>query len=58
VTPGEALHVGDTFEVDVAGARRAGIHAVQVLRDAPPGLADADVVADLTGVLDHPLYRQ
>jgi putative hydrolase of the HAD superfamily len=58
VTPGEALHVGDTFEVDVEGARRAGIHAVQVLRDAPPGLADADVVADLTGVLDHPLYRQ
>jgi putative hydrolase of the HAD superfamily len=37
----DALHVGDSLEEDVAGARAAGIEALLVLRDgaaAPPGV--------------------
>jgi putative hydrolase of the HAD superfamily len=58
VAPGDALHVGDTPEADVEGAWRAGISALLVVRDgagAPPGVP---AVGDLSGVLDHPLYRQ
>jgi FMN phosphatase YigB (HAD superfamily) len=32
VAPQEALHVGDDFETDVRGARRAGLHAVWIER--------------------------
>jgi HAD superfamily hydrolase (TIGR01549 family) len=32
VSPNEALHVGDDFETDVRGARRAGLHAVLIDR--------------------------
>ncbi len=32
VSPSEALHVGDDFETDVRGARRAGLHAVLIDR--------------------------
>ena len=36
--PAEAVHVGDSIENDVAGARAAGIRPVLVARDgAPPG---------------------
>jgi putative hydrolase of the HAD superfamily len=35
-TAGEALHVGDDLEVDVAGARAAGVAAVLVARDGQP----------------------
>ncbi len=37
VAPHEALHVGDDFETDVRGARRAGLHAVWIER---PNLKD------------------
>jgi putative hydrolase of the HAD superfamily len=37
VGPEEALHVGDSPEEDVAGARAAGIRAVLVLRGDGPG---------------------
>jgi len=37
VAPQEALHVGDDFETDVRGARRAGLHAVWIER---PNLKD------------------
>jgi putative hydrolase of the HAD superfamily len=40
--PGEAVHVGDSLENDVAGARAAGIRPVLVARD---GSAPADVEA-------------
>ena len=40
--PGEAVHVGDSLENDVAGARAAGIRPVLVARDgAAPGGVDA-----------------
>jgi putative hydrolase of the HAD superfamily len=41
VPAAEALHAGDSVDVDVAGARAAGIEAVLVSRDgepAPPGV--------------------
>lgn len=32
VSPDEAVHVGDDFETDIRGARRAGLHAVWIER--------------------------
>lgn len=58
VAPGEALHVGDTVEADVEGARAAGIHPVLVARDGAPALDGVPTVGDLSGILEHPLYRQ
>jgi len=51
-TPGEVLHVGDDIELDVRGARAAGLHVIWMNRtdaewrgdDVPP------VVRDLTGL--------
>jgi putative hydrolase of the HAD superfamily len=37
VSAGEAVHVGDSLEEDVAGARAAGIEPVLVRRDGRPG---------------------
>ncbi len=34
VDPGEAVHVGDSARTDIAGAKEAGMLAIQVLRDA------------------------
>jgi putative hydrolase of the HAD superfamily len=51
VPPGAALHVGDSVEADVEGARAAGLRAVLVARDgatAPPGVP---CMPDLTGLL-------
>lgn len=52
VAAGEALHVGDSVEHDVAGARAAGIDVRLVVRDGtppPPGVA---VVGSLSELLD------
>ena len=35
--PGEAVHVGDDVDLDVVGARAAGIEPVLVARDGAPG---------------------
>jgi putative hydrolase of the HAD superfamily len=37
VAAGDAVHVGDSLDDDVAGARAAGIEAVLVSRDGSPG---------------------
>lgn len=53
VTPGEALYVGDLYEVDVVGARRAGMAAV--LLD-PAGLhasRDVPTAPDVAAVADR-----
>jgi putative hydrolase of the HAD superfamily len=42
-----ALHVGDSFEADVVGARAAGIAAVLVCRDGERGPAGVPAVASL-----------
>jgi len=53
VAPTDALHVGDSLEADIAGARAAGIEAVLVQREAarpaPPGV---QVVSSLSGIVD------
>jgi putative hydrolase of the HAD superfamily len=52
VAAGEALHVGDSVEHDVAGARAAGIAVRLVLRDGaapPPGVV---AVSSLSEVLE------
>ncbi|MEA2419420.1 MAG: putative hydrolase of the superfamily [Thermoleophilaceae bacterium] len=51
--PGEAVHVGDSLENDVAGARAAGIHPVLVARTgpAPPGVVAIRSLAELPGLL-------
>jgi putative hydrolase of the HAD superfamily len=46
--PAEILFVGDTYEADVAGPERAGMHALLVRRPHPDARNYAD---DLTGVL-------
>jgi putative hydrolase of the HAD superfamily len=48
--PGEAIHVGDSVEEDVAGARAAGIEAVLLCRDgrgAPAGVRTIRTLAEL-----------
>jgi putative hydrolase of the HAD superfamily len=49
VEPGEAVHVGDSLENDVAGARAAGIRPVLVARDggAPAGVESIRSLAEL-----------
>lgn len=46
VSPGEAVHVGDSLEKDVAGARAAGIRPVLVRRE-PGAPVDAEVIGSL-----------
>jgi REG-2-like HAD superfamily hydrolase len=60
VEPQDAIHVGDDPTADVAGARRAGIEPVLIVREHrrtaipdPEARADgAPVIADLDGLLD------
>jgi putative hydrolase of the HAD superfamily len=51
VGPAHAIHVGDSLEEDVAGARAAGIEAVLLRRDGAdqaPGVRTISTLADLT----------
>ena len=47
----DAIHVGDSVEHDVAGARAAGLEAMLVARDGAPAPAGVRVVASLDGLL-------
>ena len=49
VTASDALHVGDVYDIDVVGARRAGIRPVLLAADGAAG-ADCDVVRALDEV--------
>jgi putative hydrolase of the HAD superfamily len=51
VAPGEAVHVGDTYEVDVLGARAAGISAVLVADEPRPDVPTIPEVTRLPAVL-------
>jgi putative hydrolase of the HAD superfamily len=46
-TPAEAIHVGDSAEFDVAGARAAGIEPVLVVRDGTPAPSGVRAVRGL-----------
>lgn len=50
----EALHVGDTLALDVAGARAAGIRALLLVRAGPlpPGVETVRSLAELPGAGD------
>jgi putative hydrolase of the HAD superfamily len=50
-TAGEAMHVGDSVEHDVAGAHAAGLEAVLVARDGAQAPDGVRVVASLEGLL-------
>ncbi|MEA2278303.1 MAG: hypothetical protein QOC78_3263 [Solirubrobacteraceae bacterium] len=50
-TAADALHVGDSLELDVAGARAAGLRAVLVARDGEPPREGVPTVSSLLGVL-------
>jgi putative hydrolase of the HAD superfamily len=53
VEPGQAVHVGDSLENDVAGARAAGIRPVLVARDggSPAGVESIRSLAELPALL-------
>ena len=54
VTPEEALYIGDMYEVDVVGARAAGLSAALVAPDgrhAEPGLVTGRSVAEVIDLL-------
>lgn len=53
VTPDEALYVGDLYEVDVVGARAAGIDAILLLPDAAAAPEDVRRVASLGALTDQ-----
>jgi putative hydrolase of the HAD superfamily len=53
VAAGEAVHVGDTAEVDIAGALAAGVRAIHVERDAAGprvAVAGVETMASLAGL--------
>ena len=53
VDPARAVHVGDTAEADIAGARAAGMRAIHFVADGQPGSEAADLVLrDLAGLPD------
>jgi putative hydrolase of the HAD superfamily len=49
--PSEAIHVGDSIEHDVAGARAAGLEAVLVARNGAQAPDGVRVVASLDGLM-------
>jgi putative hydrolase of the HAD superfamily len=48
--PAQALHVGDSLDKDVAGARAAGVRPVLLCRDGPPP-AGVEAIGTLTELL-------
>lgn len=53
--PAEALHVGDSLEEDVTGARRAGIEPVLISRDGTGGPPGVRTIASLSELIPPPL---
>ena len=51
--PGEALHVGDTTEEDVEGARAAGIPVLLLDREGDGDSSGAPTIASLTEIVEH-----
>ncbi len=51
VQPKEVIHVGDSYETDVSGARAAGLYPVLLDRDGVYQQADCDLIRDLRELL-------
>ncbi|HEX2084756.1 MAG TPA: HAD-IA family hydrolase [Solirubrobacteraceae bacterium] len=47
----DAVHVGDSLEYDVAGARAAGIHPILVARDGGTGAEGVETIGSLSSLL-------
>jgi len=52
VSPAEAVYVGDLYEVDVVGARAAGLEAVLLVSDGDRESAPCRAVASLSALAD------
>ena len=52
VAPGEALYVGDLYDIDVVGARAAGMDAVLLLPGAAQGAHDCRTFGSLSALAD------
>jgi putative hydrolase of the HAD superfamily len=50
-SPAEAIHVGDSLQEDIAGARAAGVRAVLIRRDGSPGPEGVRTIATLAELL-------
>lgn len=50
-TPGEVVHIGDSYDTDVVGARGAGIRPVLLLRGRARQYGDVDAADDLEQAL-------
>jgi len=57
VAPAEALYVGDLYDVDVVGARAAGMEAVLLLAEAADPRADCGRYQSLAALADDLLKR-
>jgi HAD superfamily hydrolase (TIGR01509 family) len=57
VLPAEALYVGDLYDVDVVGARAAGMEAVLLVTDATAPGPDCERYQSLTALADDLLKR-
>ena len=51
-SPADAIHVGDSLDEDVAGARAAGIDPVLIRRDGGPGVPGVRTISSLAGLTD------
>ncbi len=51
-SPDEAIHVGDSLEEDVAGARAAGIRPVLIRRDGGAGVVGVRTISTLAELFD------
>ena len=51
-SPEEIVHVGDSLEKDVAGARTAGLHAVWLNRNGSTSDRPADVEYEITSLAE------
>ncbi len=58
VSPAEALYVGDLYEIDVLGARAAGIAAVLLLDPAGSAPDGCDTVGSLAALADDLLQER
>lgn len=56
--PDDVIYVGDIYEVDVLGARGAGIHAVLLFSGDRDPEWDCDVVPNLSGIVEHARFSQ
>jgi putative hydrolase of the HAD superfamily len=50
VEPEESVHVGDVYEADVVGARKAGMDGILIDRGGSPAPRDCPVISTLTDV--------